>query len=86
MFIMELPVVDNYELTLYKPISLPIKLSNNLYTDIVPNSDYIAIEKSRLFYLDLSAIQVSKCKKTVNQLIFVTNSIKRFFEICVYDV
>lgn len=29
---------------------------------IAPKSDYIAIEKSRLYYLELSEIQVSKCK------------------------
>jgi hypothetical protein len=66
---MEIPIVDNYELTLYKPIPLLIKLSNNLYSVIVLNSDYKALDKSRLFYLDLSAIQISKCKKTINQLI-----------------
>lgn len=69
MFVMKIPIIDNYELTLYKPIPLPIKLLKNLCTVIIPNSDYIALDKSRLFYVNLSAIQIAKCKHTVNQLI-----------------
>jgi len=39
-----------------QPIRLPIKLQNNVYYVIIPNSDYIAFDKSRLYYLELSAL------------------------------
>jgi len=33
---------------------------------IIPNSDYMALDKSRLYHLELSTLQLSKCKKIVN--------------------
>lgn len=69
MFIMEIPIVDNYEFILYKTIPLPIKLQNNTYIVIAPNAEFIAIDKSRLYYVELSALQISNCKKLVDRLI-----------------
>jgi len=69
MFIIEIPIIDSYEFILYKTIPLPIQLQNNTYTVIAPNADYIAVDKSRLYYVELSTLQISKCKKTINQLI-----------------
>jgi len=65
MYIIEIPIIDSYEFILYKTIPLPIQLQNNTYTVIVPN--YIAVDKSRLYYVELSTLQISKCKKTINQ-------------------
>lgn len=65
IFIMEIPIIDNYEFILYKTIPLPIKLQNNTYTVVPPNSDYIAVDKSRLYYLKLSTLKISKCKTTL---------------------
>lgn len=69
IFAMEIPIIDSFEFTLYKPIPLPIRLKNDTYTMIVPNSDYIALDKSLLYYLELSELQLSKCKRAENQLI-----------------
>lgn len=69
MFIMEIPILDNFEFILYKTIPLPIKLQNNTYTVIAPSADYIAVDKSRLYYVELSTVQISQCKRTMDRLI-----------------
>lgn len=63
IFIIEIPLVNNYEFILYKNIPLPINIHDNNYVMIAPTSDYIAIDKSRIYYLELSEIQISKCKQ-----------------------
>lgn len=45
-----------------------IKLKNNVYGIIEPSSDYIAL-KARLYYINLSAKQLSKCKETTDFII-----------------
>lgn len=69
MFVIEIPLVNNYEFKLYKNIPLPVNIYDNDYVMIVPKSDYIAIDKSRLYYIELSEIQVSKCKQMMNMLL-----------------
>jgi len=54
MFIMEIKLTDNYYLMFYKSIPLPVKVRSNLYAIIEPNSDYIAIAKSLLYYIEIS--------------------------------
>lgn len=61
---MGLPLVNSYEFVLYKTIPLPINLVNNTYEAIVlPTAQYIAVEKSRLYYLELNEREFSKCKQ-----------------------
>lgn len=69
VFNMEIPLVNSYEFILYKTIPLPINLFNNTYVAIVPTTQYIAIEKSRLYYLGLNEIELSKCKQITRTLI-----------------
>lgn len=69
IFIMEIPLVLSYEFILYKTIPLPVNVLNNSYMLIVPSSDYIAIEKSKMYYLELSEIILSRCKLITNMLI-----------------
>lgn len=69
MFIMEIPLIDNYDFMLYKSIPLPVKVRNNLYAIIELNSDYIAIDKSLLYNIEISNYQLSKCKTTTNTII-----------------
>lgn len=69
VFNIEIPLVNSYEFILYKTIPLPINLFNNTYVAIVPTTHYIAIEKSRLYYLRLNEIELSKCKQITKTLI-----------------
>lgn len=69
IFIMEIPLVNSYEFVLYKTIPLPVNVGNNSYVTIVPTSDYIAVDKSKLYYLELSEVQMLKCKLITNMLI-----------------
>lgn len=69
IFEIEIPLVNSYEFLLYKTIPLPINLFNNTYVTIVPTTNYIAVEKSRLYYLELDEIQLSKCKQITKLLI-----------------
>lgn len=69
IFIIEIPLINNYEFILYKNIPLPINIHDNNYVIIAPTSDYIAIDKSRIYYLELSEVQISKCKQISNMLI-----------------
>lgn len=45
---MKILIVDIFEFLFYKLNSLSIRLQNNTYTVTVPNSDYIALDKSLL--------------------------------------
>jgi len=63
VFILEIPLVNSYEFMLYKPLPLPFKVKNDVYGIIEPSSDYIAIDKTRLYFINLSNQQLSKCKK-----------------------
>ncbi|KAL4085110.1 hypothetical protein QTP88_027406 [Uroleucon formosanum] len=69
IFVIEIPLVNSYEFILYKNIPLPVNIYGNDYVMIAPKSDYIAIDKSRLYYLELSEIQISKCKQMMNMLL-----------------
>lgn len=69
IFIMEIPLIISYEFLLYKIIPLPVNVNNNSYVLIAPSSDYIAVDKSKMYYLELSEIQLSKCKPITNMLI-----------------
>ncbi|KAL4083150.1 hypothetical protein QTP88_028480 [Uroleucon formosanum] len=69
IFVIEIPLVNGYEFILYKNIPLPVNIYGNDYVIIAPKSDYIAIDKSRLYYLELSEIQISKCKQMMNMLL-----------------
>lgn len=69
IFIIEVPLVNNYDFTLYKYIPLPVKMYNNLYAIIEPNFDYIALDNSCLYYTGLSNHQLSKCKTTTDAII-----------------
>lgn len=69
VFNIEIPLINSYEFILYKTIPLPINLFNNTYVTIVPTIDYIAIDKSRLYYLELNEIELAKCKQTKKALI-----------------
>jgi len=40
-----------------------------LHAIIEPNSDYIALDKSLLYYIELSKYQLSKCKTTTKTII-----------------
>lgn len=51
IFAIEIPMIDNFEFSLYKLIPLPVKLQNNAYSIIVPNSEYTAVDKSLLLIL-----------------------------------
>jgi len=51
IFIMEILLVSSYKFILYKSIPLPIKLYNNTYVALETDTDYIAIDKSRLDYI-----------------------------------
>jgi hypothetical protein len=70
IFNMEIPLVNSYKFLLYKTISLPINLLNNTYVAIVPSTHYIAIEKSRLYYIEYNEIQLSKCKQITKTLVY----------------
>lgn len=69
IFNIEIPLVNSYEFKLYKTIPLPINLFNNTYVTIVPTTQYIAIEKSRLYYIEFSEVQLSKCKQITQTLV-----------------
>lgn len=69
IFNMEIPLVNSHEFILYKTIPLPINLFNNTYVAIVPTTHYIAIEKSRLYYIELNEVQLSKCKQITKTLV-----------------
>lgn len=69
IFNVEIPLINSYEFILYKTIPLPINLFNSTYVTIVPTTDYIAIEKSRLYYLELNEVELVKCKQTKKSLI-----------------
>jgi hypothetical protein len=62
VFNLEIPLVSNYDFVLYKLIPLPFKLHNNISVIIEPSSDYIAVDKARLYYIELSNQQLTKCK------------------------
>jgi len=66
---MEIPLINNYEFILYKTIPLSVNIFNNFYVTIVPAADYIAVDKYRLYYLELSEIQIAKFKQITNMLI-----------------
>lgn len=68
IFILEIPLVSNDDFILYKPQPLPIKLKHSVYGIIKPNSDYIAIDKTRLYYINLSIQQLTKCKETTDSI------------------
>lgn len=69
IFIMEISIVNSYEFILYKTIPLPINIHDRTYVTRASTSDYIALDSSRLYYLELSEIEVLKCKKITNILI-----------------
>lgn len=69
VFDIEIPLVNSYEFILYRTIPLPINIFNNTYMIIVPTSHYIAIDKSRLYYLKLSEIDLGKCKHVAKTII-----------------
>lgn len=69
VFNIEIPLVNNYEFILYRTIPLPINVFNNTYMIIVPTSHYIAIDKSRLYYLKLSEVDLGKCKHVAKTII-----------------
>jgi len=69
IFIIEIPLVSSYGLILYKSIPLLTKVHYNLYAIIQINSEYIAIDKSRLYYVELNNYQLPKCKTTTNIMI-----------------
>jgi len=62
VFNLEIPLVSNYDFVLYKLIALPFKLYNNVSVVIKPTSDYVAVDKARLHYTELSDQQLTKCK------------------------
>lgn len=66
---MEFLLVIKYEFMLYKIIPLPLHFHNSSYVLIVPSSDCIAIDKSKMFHLELSEVQSSNCKPITNMLI-----------------
>lgn len=69
IFIIEIPLVSSYDFVLYKSIPLPTKIHNNLYAIMQVNSEYVAIDKSRLYYVELNNYQLAKCKSTTNIMI-----------------
>lgn len=69
IFNLEIPLINSYEFILYKTIPLPLNLFNNTYVTIVPTTNYIAIDKSRLYYLELNEVELAKCKQTTKTLI-----------------
>jgi len=69
IFIIDIPLVSSYDFILYKSISLPTKVHNNLYAIIQTNSEYVAIDKSRLYYVELNSYQLAKYKTTTNIMI-----------------
>lgn len=66
IFTFEIPLIsNNYEFILYKPLPLPIKVKNNVYAIIESTSDYFGLGKSRLYYIQMTLLQLKNCKKSV---------------------
>jgi len=52
------PLVSSYDfVSYYKSIPLMTKVHNNLYAIMQVNLEYVAIDKSRLYYIELNNYQ-----------------------------
>lgn len=68
-FIIEIPLINNFEFILYKFIYSTVKLNIDVYLVIEPTSEYIAIDKPRLHFIKLNPFQLSQCKTTIDSII-----------------
>lgn len=69
IFILEIPLFSNYDFILYKSIPLPTKVHDNLYTIIQTNTEYITVDKSRSYYIELKNYQLLKYKTNTNNIL-----------------
>lgn len=69
IFTLEIPLINNYEFILYKPIPLPVKIKNNVYVIIESTSDYLGLSKSRLYYIQMTLSELTNCKRNIDSYI-----------------
>lgn len=69
IFTTEIPLINNYEFILYKPLPLPVKIKNDVYAIIESTSEYLGLGKSRLYYIQMTLSELTNCKKGVDSYI-----------------
>lgn len=63
IFTMEIPLINSHEFTLYKPIPLPVRIKNDVYTIIESTSDYLGLGNYRLHYIQMAQSELTNCKQ-----------------------
>lgn len=67
IFLIRIPLIDNYEFTLYNLIPLPVSGNNDpLHMYINPKMDYLAISKDYENYISYRTEELNKCRQTPN--------------------
>lgn len=62
-----LPLVNTEEFILYKSTSLPYKIKDNLFGYIIPNHDYVALDKFKVKYLPITHEELQDCLQLSEQ-------------------
>lgn len=59
IFTTEIPLINNYEFILYKPLPLPVNIKNDVYAIIESTSEYLGLGKSRLYYIQMTLSELT---------------------------
>jgi hypothetical protein len=83
IYVLKIPIVKDKDLTLYKLLSAPIKLDNQLnYAYIKPDVDYLAISINKEFFSVYNDHSLKSCKQALGfrlckqrQISFIKNKL-----------
>jgi hypothetical protein len=73
IFIINIPLIENIPFNLYHIISLPVHVSKNDFVFIQSTQEFLAVEKTKQYYIFFTQNQINKFKTTKQKLICESN-------------